>query len=322
MSRITSVIAALFLTLCLVVASRGNVNAQARPEVGTLRVGIIPIASLTPIYVAEKLGFFEQEGLKVERKVIATSPDMLAAMAGGSIEVAYANVVTLVFARVQGFDFVIVSSHTRAHETPPDNGGLVVKKDSPIRDLKQLEGKRLATNSLKDYNYIMNRAFLEKRGVNSDRVEWAEARFPHMGPTLLKGEVDVAHMVEPFLTMFIQAGDGRVLAWPNVEIYPGIEIAPFIASTRWLKAHPIAARKFVAALSKANEYLNKNRAERINYVAEFTKMKSELVEKMTIDVWRTKVDPGGVKFLIDRMVKEKLIDKPVSVDELIYETAK
>lgn len=310
------------LTLWVAPAFLVSAWAQARPEVGTLRVGIIPIASLTPLYAGEKLGYFEQEGLKIERQNVFTSDALLAALAAGTIDVAYANVVTLVLARAAGFDLVMVSSHTRAHMAPPDNGALVVSKDSPIRALKDLEGKRVATNGLKDYNYIVNRALLEKRGVDPDKVQWGEVRFSHMSGALLKGEVDAVHIVEPFLTFALDAGQVRVVSWPNVEMYPGIEIAPFIASERWIKRHPVALRKFVSVLRRADDYLNGNRAERNKFVAEFTKMKPEIVEKMTVDVWRTKVDPEGIKFLIDRMVKEKLIAKPISVDELTYETAR
>ena len=292
------------------------------PEQSVVRVGLIPIASLTPIYAGDKLGYFKEEGLAIERKIIATSPDQIAALSGGSVEVAYGNVVTAIFAQVQGYDLRIVASHTRAHEAAPDNGGLVVKAESPIRALKDLEGKKVATNSLKDYNYLLDRAHLEKHGVDPNKVQWTEARFQHMAEALLSDRIDAAHMVEPFLTVILQGGKARVLSWPNVDIWPGIEIAPFFASEKWLKTHPNTIRRFVRALQRTDDYLNGNRAEKVKFTAEFTKMEPPLVEKMTLDVWRVKVEPRGIQFLIDRMVREKLLERSVQAEALVYDTAR
>ena len=39
--------------------------AAAQPETSKLRISAVPIAGFTPIYAADKLGFFKQEGLEV-----------------------------------------------------------------------------------------------------------------------------------------------------------------------------------------------------------------------------------------------------------------
>ena len=72
-------------------------------------------------------------------------------------------------------------------------------KDSPIRDIKDLKGKVIATNAAGSAVDIAARAMLRKAGLEDKRdYTVIEAPFPTMKPMLQEKKVDLAPYVLPF----------------------------------------------------------------------------------------------------------------------------
>jgi NitT/TauT family transport system substrate-binding protein len=96
------------------------VLAQARgaPEKAQIKVGIIPIASMTPLYVAQKLGFFRDEGLTVETTTGSSGSALASALIGGSLDIIFIAHVSLVQAAAEGFDLMIIANVESAQENP------------------------------------------------------------------------------------------------------------------------------------------------------------------------------------------------------------
>ncbi len=111
-----------------------------------------------------------------------------------------------VFAQAAGSSIVYV-----AHEPPAPKGeGLLVPKDSPIKSVAELKGKKVAFAKGSNANYFAVKA-LEKAGV-----KWGEFEPVHLAPADARaafesGKVDAWSIWDPYYASAVAAGNARLL---------------------------------------------------------------------------------------------------------------
>ena len=298
----------------------GGARAQA-PEVDTLRVGLIGIADNIPVYVAEKQGYFKQEGLTVATTVFPGGAAAQPALFAGKIDILHTNLVSLLLAKAQGFDLVQISSNSVAQAQPPDAGQLVVKADSAIRSAKDLEGKRVAVNNLNNIIWLAVRSLIEKQGADPRKAVFQEVPFPQMLDALLNDRVDAIVSVEPFSTIAAGTGKTRVAGYYYIEIQPSLELAGMVAMKSWVDKHPAATRAFVRAFRRGIAEMTSSPAATQAALVEFAKMKPELAAKVQLNVLTTKSDPRSIQTWENLMLKSGLLKQPVGAASLLYATA-
>lgn len=296
-------------------------DTEKSPEKSKLSVGIIPISNLTPLYVAQQLGYFEEQGLTVETTSASGGSQLTAALMGGSLDFAYSNFLSIFQANEQGYAIDIVANQNSAQDTPPDSASLIILNDSAINRPSDLVGKRVAINALRNINHLSVQHYLAENGIDPEKVNFVEVPFPNMGDALINKQIDAAVEVEPFITFLEADGKVKTLAYPFLEVRPGLDIAGFVASNKFVDEHPVTVERFVAALQKANEYLNTHPEEKVKYIAEFTKSKPEVVQELTIDKWSHKVNPESLQTLADLAQKYGLLKDKLEVNEIVHQTA-
>lgn len=292
------------------------------PEKSNLKVGIIPISNLTPIYVAQQLGYFAEVGLSVETSNASGGAELTSALIGGSLDFAYSNFVSVIQANAQDFNLQIVANQNSAQDTPPDAAALIVRNDGVISSVSELKGKTIGINALGNINQISAIYSLEKNGISPDQVKFVELPFPNMGDALLKGDIDAAIQVEPFITILKSSNSIAEIDYPFITLNPGLDIAGFISTADFNKDHPITVELFVEALAKANDYLNNNPAELVKYTAEFTKSEQSMIESIVLDKWGHIVNVENLQLLSDLSFKYGFQQKNLNVEDFIYNTAK
>lgn len=306
--------------LLIVTGLFGGARAQT-PEVENVRVGLIGIADNIPVYIADRLGYFKQEGLSVTTTVFPGGAAAQPALFAGKIDILHTNLVSLLLAKAQGFDLIMISSNSVAHAEPPDAGQLVVKTDSPIRSARDLEGKRVAVNSLNNIVWLAVRSLIEKQGADPRKVVFQEVPFPQMLDTLLNDRVDAIALVEPFSTIAAGTGKTRVAGYYYTEVQPSLELAGMVALRSWVEKHPAATRAFVRAFRRGIAEMTSSPAATQAALVEFAKMKPELAARVQLNVLTTKSDPRSIRAWETLMVRSGLLKQPVGADSLLYATA-
>ena len=109
---------------------------------------------------------------------------------------------------------------------------LLVLKDGPIEEPKDLEGKTIAVNTLKNICEVTIKASLEEEGVAVDKLKFAEVPFPDMNAALEAGRVDGACVVEPFVSQGT-AGKARGIDPFYVRTAPDLTVATYFTSTQY-----------------------------------------------------------------------------------------
>ena len=137
--------------------SFGAFHVQAE----TLRIGYQKYGTLV---LLKARGTLEQrlagQGFDVQWTEFPGGPQLLEGLNVGSIDFGVTGETPPVFAQAAGADLLYV-----AHEPPAPSGeAILVPKDSPIRSLTELKGKKIALNKGSNVHYLLVRA-LESAGL-------------------------------------------------------------------------------------------------------------------------------------------------------------
>lgn len=321
---ILGTLACLFL-LFLPKGSEGATQAETLPpRIASVagepvRVGIIPIADIAPLYAAIDQGYFEAERLKVELVPMKGGAVILPAMAGGSVDIGFTNVVSLLLAVEAGFDFVIIADVVHIGEKA---NAVLVTRDAAIGSFKDLSHKRVAVNALNGVAWMYVREAVARAGGQPDTIKWFEVPFPQMGAALVNGQVDAITTPEPFITTLKQEGRVRVLGYDMHVAQPGGPLAVFAAEKRWLGKKPELAGRFARALARGVDYINGQPKEARRIISQFTRIKPELAAIIQLAAWRKYIEPEELSRTFQIMLRHGLLKRQINLEEIIHSTAR
>lgn len=287
----------------------------------TVKVGIIPIADMLPYFAANEKGFFTENRIKADSTSMAGGAVIIPAIIGRELHVGLSATVSAIQARARGLEIVAVAPATTVRPSPPGSNAILVRKDSGINGPKDLAGKNFAVNVINSIVYMIGAEYVSRGGVDPAKVQWLEIPFPQMPPALLTRKVDALDTVEPFVSILLNSGEAKVLAW-DADIMPGLSMAVFVADERWVKRSPEVVARFVRGLKKGIDYVNANPDYVRTALKKDLKLDPKLADQIVLHVYRPNIDEKEIIPLIDTMRKYRLLDRPIDVKSLIYETAR
>lgn len=298
----------------------GEKPVAVAKELRTLRVGLLPIANFVGLYVAEEKGFLAEQGLAVEKRMMAGGGEILPALIGGSLDLGATNVFSHILAKDGGFDLKAVAGITQQVRDAPETA-VLVKQDAPIRTARDLEGKTLAINLLNNIDHVMLQEWLELKGANPKAVTFVEVPYPQHGPALQQDRVHAVAPPEPFKTI-LKAQGARVLAYHYVEVSPRVLQGYIVASSDWLQKNTDVVRRFAAAVQKGETYYKANQKEARAIIAKVLRQDPALLAQITMSDFPGKVDPALAQWWIDAGIKRGLVKRAFDPAELFYETVR
>ncbi len=318
MLRTLASVCAVFMVLIAPLAVMQS-TAQTKPPPTAIRVVDLPIANFTPLLVARDKGYFANENLSVTWTPVVQGAVAIQAVYGGSAEVGASAVFETMVARGNGFDLMFLAAGVHIHNDPPDNSALLVRTDGSVRSAADLVGKKVSVGLINSINYVHMLAWLQKHGVDPQKVEFLEIPFPQMADALFQKRLDAVWDVEPFVTFMTQSGKANVLAYPYLETIPGMDVANYFAKESWIKANPDVALRFKRAIDRATtDVAAMSKEEGDNWVAEFTGMKLDVVKNVTLPIFSTAYNVPSLQANLELAVKYKMIAKPFDITTMIW----
>jgi sulfonate transport system substrate-binding protein len=134
-------------------------HAQGKPE---LRIGYQKSASL--LVLQKSQGSLEKRlaplGFGVKWVEFPAGPQLLEGLNVGAVDVGYVGEAPPIFAQAAGARFVYIGYDPAA----PQAEAIVVPKDSPIKSVTELKGRKVALNKGSNVHYLLVRQ-LEKNGL-------------------------------------------------------------------------------------------------------------------------------------------------------------
>jgi NitT/TauT family transport system substrate-binding protein len=319
---ILSIAVATMLALSALGALAGTPSARAATphKVVTVRVGYIPIVDPLPMYSAIEEGYFAKQGIKVDLQAMAGGAVMIPAIQGGSIDLGFSNVLSLLLAASQGLDLVDVAPgdyETRAHPSH----GILVPGNSSIRSAADLNGKRIAVNTLNSIDHIAMQEWMSRHGGNPSTVQFSELPFPQMLGPLAHGQIDAANESEPAVTAGVKLLGMRVLGYQFADLQKNTLLASWITSRSWAKSHQNLVKGFAKALLKGNAFDLAHPVKARVYLEKYTQMSHALANQVKLPILQ-KVRVSDLNYWVRLGTKWHALSKKVNVNKLVWSTAK
>ncbi len=286
-------------------------------EQTTLNVGVIPIADVAPLYLGIDKGFFKEEKLTIKPQLAEGGAAITPAVLSGDFQIGFSNTISLLIAASKDLPVQIVSQGVLGGENESEAwADLLVLKDGPIQDGKDLEGKTIAVNTLNNICEVTIKASLEKDGVAVDELKFTEVPFPDMNAALEQERVDGACVVEPFVSQGKAAAAKGINPF-YVRTAPDLTVATYFTSTQYAEENADVVDRFTRAINKSLEYAQSNPDEVRKVLLDYTEIPPEAAEQIKLPIWRTDLSEPTIELLSELSEKYGLIEEQPDLDELI-----
>ncbi|MEU6351471.1 ABC transporter substrate-binding protein [Streptomyces sp. NPDC047072] len=283
----------------------------------TLKLGLIPIVDVAPVYLGQKKGFYSERGLKLEMSTAQGGAAIVPGVASGQFQFGFSNVTSLLIAQSNGVPIKAVSNGIASTGVEgKDFAAIMVKKGSAIKDSKELQGKKVAINTLKNINESAVRESVRKAGGDPDKVKFVELPFDQMPAALEKGEIDAACVVEPALAT-IKSQGGVEIASPLVDIAKDTTVAMYFTSTQYQQQHPDIVKKFQEATAESLAYADQHPDEVRQIVTTYTKIPASVLAQVTLPKWPAEPNKASIEALAKLGEEDGFFKKTPDVDALL-----
>lgn len=275
----------------------GGSSSSGGGKATQVKVGIIPIVDVAPLYLGQKKGFFSSRGIDLKMEAAQGGAAIIPGVVSGQFQFGFSNVTSLMIAQTKGVPLKsVVNGTASTGDIGKDISAVAVKKDSPIKSAKDLVGKTVAVNTLQNIGDTTVRETVRRDGGDPSKVKFVEMPFDQMPAALDGGQVDAAWVGEPALT--IARGQGaRVVASPFAETDPKLTIATYFASTKLAQENPDLVKKFTEAVTESLEYASAHPDEARQVLTTYTKIDGEVLKNLTLPAWPTQYDMASLEKL-------------------------
>ena len=298
--------------------SSGGGGGGGSQKATTVTVGVIPIADVAPLFLGIKKGFFKQQRLNVKTQFAQGGAVIVPSVVSGDFQFGFSNIVSTLIADSKGLPLKIVAQGDFGASDPKKAWGvLLVKGNGPIKTAKDLEGKKIAVNTLNNICPVTINAALQKRGVDISKISYREIAFPDMLPALQKGEVSAACEVEPFVTIGKSQGD-RGLAPFYYDTAPHLPVAQYLTTEKYISENPDVVRRFTTAMNKSLSYAQSHSDEVRAIIPTYTEIDKKTAQQIQLPTFSPKPNRAAERTIANYMVRYKLIPEVPNLDELNY----
>jgi NitT/TauT family transport system substrate-binding protein len=250
----------------------------------------------------EAAGFFKDAGLEVEAFYTEGGAQTIATVASGSVDIAMSNgIAGAIGAYVKGGDAtpyrIISAEMTGAHEL-----FWWVKADSPIKSLKDADGKTIAFSSPGSSSNLILLTLLKQYGSKAKPVPTGGV--PGTYTQTMTGQIDIGWSVVPFALKDIQEGKSRIVARSSeAKDLQNQTIRANLANVNSLKTKREAIVKFMQVIRKSIDWAYSN-PQAIEIFAKNMKVTPEIAKKAVDEFYpKSAMQLGEIRDL-DRSLKD------------------
>jgi NitT/TauT family transport system substrate-binding protein len=240
------------------------VSACAPPEEASIGMAVEFMDHAACAYIAQDMGWYEDEGLNVTAyESHVTGMELAAALARDDIQVAYLCLVPTINVYANGGVPIKIVAGTHNY-----GYGLVVNPDK-IKTVYDLENPDIRIGCVREggaVDVLMHRA-IDKYGLDETAII---ANIQRMSPPQIVwsvglGQLDAAFLPEQWATMTEDYGFEMLLT--SQEIWPNMPGSMLVVKQDLIDNHPEIVRKLVSISQQATDWINEHPEEAAEIVA-------------------------------------------------------
>ncbi|MGY4463873.1 aliphatic sulfonate ABC transporter substrate-binding protein [Bradyrhizobium sp. LB13.1] len=301
-------------SLLLATAFAAPARAEDKPveiRIGTQKGGFFPAVRQRQTLESA----FKPLGIEIKWIDFQFGPPLLEAINVGSVDFGFVGDTPPIFAQAGGARIRYVA----AVKSDGDNQAIIVPKDSPIKSLADLKGKRIAFGKGSSAHNLLVVA-LEKGGLSWSDITPAPLAPADATAAFVKGAVDAWSIWDPYLALAELKENARVLVFDKDVHKPN---AYYIANTDFVEKYPSLVAKLNTAFASEGVWAESHHEEVAKAQAEATGVDIEAVRRFVnrstyrvvpLDAEVTKSQQA----VADRFAKLGLIPKPVNVSDIVW----
>lgn len=242
MRGITSAFKALALMAIMAVAT-----TTARAEKVTIQIDGAAVPYYLPLFVADKYGYFKEQGLEVEF-LYANASDILNNIAAGNVQFGFPNGDSVISARANGLPVKVVhSTYQRGI------GATLFKNSSGIKTPADLVGKKVAVTSYGSPNYIQLQVMMSQIGKKIEDVNVQIVGTGAIIDALKSDQVDA--VVFSALRYYALKNDGVDVGMIASDDFMPSHGNVLVTSEAYLASNKAQVKGFITALDKALKHI-------------------------------------------------------------------
>ncbi|MDR1482558.1 MAG: ABC transporter substrate-binding protein [Synergistaceae bacterium] len=273
------------ITMVLVCAAFLGISAGSAYPAGDLfpiRTSTRFDCTLAPYLVADKLGFFKEEGLELVFTGELPSTEYTTAILAGETDFAdhHPNALALQIhggAKVKAVGRSIIEPDESADPRLRHMRYYVTREayDAGVKTLADLgkykEGEKLKSAGVENTceTFILNKA-LDRVGVSRDKLEWisVDADVAKIQAQKLN-QFDIIGVHPPFYDAAVEAGLVQIGDSSDAKLGEATGVYLYYFSNDFIEKHPNEVAGFVRAMTKAQRWANANLEQTAKWTGEF-----------------------------------------------------
>jgi NitT/TauT family transport system substrate-binding protein len=224
-------------------------------------VGVFPVSSALPYFVALERGFFKEQGIEPEMVRLIGGPPNVAAMITNQIE------ASAVLVTIEGMNanlkkpgvamYISLNSQNRTYQMEQ----FVVRRGFDAQSLKDLKGAKIMS-APGPANVSMAKAALAAVGLKDGDYTIDQLDMGQHVNAMTAGTFDAGYTLEPNASTMRKLGVARTIEAGVIAHYVlgDADANAFVAGCAltgdFIKNRPEVARRFAAAWAKAVEFIN------------------------------------------------------------------
>jgi NitT/TauT family transport system substrate-binding protein len=188
-----------------------------------------------------------------------------------------------------------------------------------MQSFKDLAGKKIAILALQALPHLAITTLADFYGVDIKTLKFVEVPVPSIAAAVKEGAVDAGHIAEPFIAASEAEGITRLLysGYYPPEIADRIMVSSWFAKKSLLEKNKEKMGRFLKAITKATDFINKNPDQMPDIIAKYTKLDVNLLRKITPPRFYTKLYKKDIQVQIDLCAKYGFIKKGFDAREIV-----
>lgn len=241
-------------------------------------IGITPSLTATLNIIAKQQGYFSQQGVDADIRIIESGPKAVAMMLNDELDISESSSYALIFNSFKRRDFKI---YTQVSISGNDNM-IVARKDRGIRTITDLKGKKIGVLKGGFPQYVLD-IMLLNAGIDSGKNRMVFEDNERLYQMILSGELDAVCSYGGWIDKATKAlKDNAVLFHDEKLVRVTVVHA---GKSKTFERNPELFSRILKAYINAEEYVKKNPDAAMKAVVEYLKLDIGNAKK----VWKPKM---------------------------------
>ena len=311
----------------LLLPACGSASKTADQPKEKVRIGYLEVMDDAQVMVAKDAGFFDKHGLDAELQLFGSGTDLIKAIVGGQLQAGVLGFTNAVSWKAQGADVKVVGGAQMGYHS------LLVGKDSGIKTVADLKGKRLASQKQgSTADIVLQGVTLKSAGLTRSDLTFSYVEPAAAIQALAAGQVDAAFVFEPFEKIAATTfGAQRIYEIGEVWPFPCMVV---ITSGKLLSENRALVDKILDAQYDAIKLLQSSPKEAARWLTPHF-LHDDMVKSATgqevpsrdvieaaakAQVFNWDITPQHItrmQEIIDIMYQQKVIEKQIQVEDVL-----